>query len=267
MGSEILKRLVLRAREEYPAFVGVVSNEELEAFIVARIPSEQLDESVRVEDLMLACACVKGLRAAHDTLWEIATPDVDRAYARIRPPLTPHEARHVVLDRLLIAPEGGAPRIGAYRGESEIVAFVRSAASRTLLNIANGRPPSESLEDVILRARPVEVPDQDIAYIQRTHQNEVRAAMGMAFPRLAPRERALLRYAIVDQLGVDAIARMFGVPQALATGWVQAAREKYELRVQNHLAERLRVSDRRLVSASRYVSSQIDVTLARTFGA
>lgn len=263
----VLQRLIARARNEHPAF-GVVSDDELSEFVLARVPEERInarDESlVLIEDLLLACACVKGVRAAHDALWEAAAPDVDRAYARIRPnSLTPAEARNAVLDRLLVAPEGGVARIALYKGEGSLAAFVRSVATRLLLNAASGKKGPEPLEESILRVTPAADADPELQLVKKRYLSEFKSAFAAVANTLEPRERALLRYAIVEELTVDTIGRMYGVHRATAARWVQAAREKLELRVKKHLAERLRVSDRDLASAARCVTSQLDLSLAR----
>lgn len=262
----LLQRLIERARREHPSFAGAIPNDELEAFILARIPVEALDESTRAEDLLLACACARGLRAAHDALWELGSPDVDRAHARIRPPITREEARQLVFDRLLVAPDGGAARIATYKGEGEIVSFIRSVATRALLNIVSGKKGPEPLEESILRVTAAQDPDPELQLIKKTHLQELKTSFNLAVATLEPRERALLRYAIVEELGVDAIGRMYGVHRATAARWVQAAREKLELRVRKHLGERLRVSDKDLASAARLVRSQLDLSLARALG-
>jgi RNA polymerase sigma-70 factor, ECF subfamily len=264
MDRAILARLTARARAAWPAF-GAVSAAELEAFLVARVNAERPDESVLAEDLLLACACAKGVRAAHDALWASTTPDIDRAYARIRPPITSNEARHVVLDRLLVVPEGGAARIGQYTGERELLAFVRGLATRALLGIASGEKGPPSLEDSFLRTPASGAEgDPELVRVRKAYFAELRAAFGIAAAMLDPRERALLRYAAVEDINVHAIGLMYGVPRAIAVNSLRAAREKLELRVKKHLGERLRVSDRDLASAGRCVSTQLDLALART---
>jgi RNA polymerase sigma-70 factor (ECF subfamily) len=260
MDRGALARLVRRARSEWPA-LGEVTDAELEAFILARFRLEHLDDSVPAEDLLLACACARNVRAGHDALWELAEADVNQAYARIRPPITPNEARQLVFDRLLVPPEGGVARIGQYGGEGSLAGFVRSFATRTFLNVANGRKALETLEEAILRDRQGIEPE--LAALKKSHLTEFRVAITLTVASLTPRERELLRYAVAEDIGVKSLGRMYAVPRATAVEWLQAAREKLELRARQNLGERLRVSDRDLANAVTYVTRQLDLALAR----
>lgn len=260
MDRGALARLVKRARSEWPA-LGSVTDAELEAFILARFRLEHLDDSVPAEDLLLACACATNVRAGHDALWESAEADVNQAYARIRPPITPSEARQLVFDRLLVPPDGGVARIGQYGGEGSLAGFVRSFAARTFLNVANGRKALETLEEAILRDRQGIEPE--LAELKKSHLNEFRVAITLTVASLTPKERELLRYAVAEDIGVKSLGRMYAVPRATALEWLNAAREKLELRARQNLGERLRVSDRDLASAVAYVSRQLDLALAR----
>jgi RNA polymerase sigma-70 factor (ECF subfamily) len=130
-----------------------------------------------------------------------------------------------------------------------------------LLGVASGRKGHDSLEDVILRSNDELAPE--IELLRKSHLTEFRASLSLALATLDPRERALLRYAIVEALGIATLGRMYGVSRATAASWLQAAREKLELHVTQNLGERLRVSDRSLVSAVRYITSQLDRSLTR----
>jgi RNA polymerase sigma-70 factor (ECF subfamily) len=260
MDRGALARLVERARRQWPA-LGAVTNAELEAFILARFPLEHLDDSVPAEDLLLACACASNVREGHDALWELAEADVNQAYARIRPPLTPSEARQLVFDRLLVAPEGGVARIGQYGGEGTLAGFVRSFAARTFLHVANGRRTLETLEEALLRDRAGLEPE--LAALKKSYLKEFGVAIKLTVASLTPKERELLRYAVAEDVGVTVLGRMYSVSRGTAADWLQAAREKLELRARQNIGERLRVPDRDLANAIAYVSRQLDLALAR----
>lgn len=266
MGREILPRLCARARKAWPE-LGAIDDAELAAFIRARVPDERLDDDVRAEDLLLAHACAKGTRAAHDALQALSEPDIDRAHARIRPPLTLAQARLMVWSHLLDAPEGGAARIALYKGERELTAHVRALANRLILERVSGdKRASSSLEDAILdsSAGASLALDPDHQRVKQTYLPGLRATLAYTLSSLAPRERALLRDAIVERHDEDALALMYATSREAVAAAIAAARDKLEYLLKNRLAERMRVSDRDHASLVGCVARQLDAALSRT---
>jgi len=266
MGREVLPRLCARARKAWPE-LGAIVDAELEAFIRARVPDERLDDDVRAEDLLLAHACAKGTRAAHDALQALSEPDIDRAHARIRPPLTLAQARQMVWSHLLDIPEGGAARIALYKGERELAAHVRALANRLILERVSGDKRASSLEDAILHSSAgasALAPDQQ--RVKQTYLPGLRATLAYTLSSLAPRQRALLRDAIVERHDEDALALMYATSREAVVEAIAAARDKLEYLLKNRLAERMRVSDRDHESLVGCVARHLDGALSRTRG-
>jgi RNA polymerase sigma-70 factor len=269
MPGALLSRLCARARAEWPE-LGVVRDAELEAFMLARIPAERLDLDVRAEDLLLACACAKGILAAHDLLRERIEGDIDRVHTRIRPPISLPQARQLIEKRLFTVPEGGVAMIALYKGDIDLAGYVRNVTSRVLLGLASRtkqRP--DSIEDCILQAvapNTARSPtDADLERVMRNYLAGLRVAMTHAVASLDPRERALLRYAIVDQLGPEALGLMYAVSAETMATWLRAARAGLEFRLKHRVAERLRVADRDHGILVRFVSTQLDVLFKPLF--
>ncbi len=267
MGREVLPRLCARARKAWPE-LGAIVDAELEAFIRARVPDERLDDDVRAEDLLLAHACAKGIRAAHDALQALSEPDIDRAHARIRPPLTLAQARQMVWSHLLDIPEGGAARIALYKGERELAAHVRALTNRLILErVSDDKRAWSSLEDAILHSPAgASALDPDHQRVKQTYLSGLRATLAYTLSSLAPRQRALLRDAIVERHDEDALALMYATSRDAVGEAIAAARDKLEYLLKNRLAERMRVSDRDHASLVAFVARQLDAALSRTRG-
>ncbi|MBX3203695.1 MAG: hypothetical protein KF764_01440 [Labilithrix sp.] len=266
MGREVLPRLSERARRASPE-LGSVTDAELEAFVTARVPDARLDDDVRVEDLLLACACAKGARAAHDALQARSQPDIDRAHARIHPPITQAEARQLVWRHLLDRPEGGAARIALYKGETELVGWVRALANRLLLAVVSGAKPTPALEDAILLHAGGSAAlslDPELERVKQTYLAGLRATLKYTLTSLDARERALLRDAIVERHGLDALSLMYATPRDAIAAAISEARDKLEYRFKNRLVERMKVSDRDHASLVTCVATQLDAALSRT---
>ena len=265
---EVFPRLLKRARIAWPQ-LGTVGDAELEAFVRARVM--WLDDEVRIEDLLLVCACAKGVRSAEDAIQELFGEEIERAHKRIKPPITLAQARHLVISRLLAIPEGGAARIALYRGDADFGAWMRNAINRTLLETAStGRvAQNDSLEDAILKrevASPILALDPELQRVKRNFMAGLRLSLMHTINSLDARERALLRNAIVDGLDAPSLVLMYGLTaEELRTALV-SAKDKLEYRVRNALAERMRISDRDHASLTRLVATQLDASLAKALG-
>lgn len=266
MDRELFSRLVKQARIEWPE-LGTVTNEELEAFVRARVPANALDERTPVDDLLLVCACAKGVRDAEDAIHEAFNEDVDRAHARIRPPITLVAARHLVFRRLLAIPEGGAARIAIYRGDTDLASWMRNAINRTLLEAASQtKPPPDALEEAILRKEspnPIVPLDPELARVKANFMAGLKLTMMHSLSTLEPRERAQLRNAIIDGLDAPSLGLMYGLHPDDMRAELILAREKLEYRVRNGLVERMRISDKDHATLGRLVKMQLDASLAK----
>jgi RNA polymerase sigma-70 factor len=265
MAADLLARLCREAREEWPelAFIPLA---ELEAFILARVPIDRLNADVRAADLLLAYACARGVLAAQDALHELTEEEIERVHLRIRPPVSVQHAQRHVYGRLFTVVEGGVARIALYRGDIDIVGYVRNVASRELLALASSaarRP--ESVEDHILQVQPATPVDPHLERVKQNYRAGLRLAITDSLTGLEPRERALLGYAVIEQVGVDALALMYAVHPVTMGAKLQSARERFEFRIKHRLAERLRIPQRDHLALVGFVKVQLDRLFAPLF--
>lgn len=265
MDRELFSRLVKEARIEWPE-LSTVTNAELEAFVLARV--ERLDERTPVADLLLVCACAKGVRDAEDAIHEHFAEEIDKAHTRIRPPISQAQARHLVFRRLLSIPEGGAARIAIYRGDTDLSSWMRNAINRTLLEAASQtKPPPDAIEEAILRkesASPIAPLDPEIARVRANFSAGLKLTLMHSFGWLEARERAVLRNAIIDGLDATSLGLMYGIHADDMRAEIILTREKLEYRVRNGLVERMRISDKDHATLGRLVKMQLDAALAKS---
>ncbi|MBX3231328.1 MAG: hypothetical protein KIT84_10320 [Labilithrix sp.] len=269
MDRAVVSRLVKRARRRWPE-LGAVTDAELEAFVRARVPPDTREDDVRIEDLLLVCACAKGVRSAEDAMHELFAGEIDRAHARTRPPISAVQARHLVFKRYLAIAEGGAARVALYRGDSDFASWMRNAINRTLLETASqARPPPDSIEDGLLKkeAAPIAALDPEIQRVKQNYLPGLRLALTHTLSSLEARERALLRNAIVDGLDASSLGLMYGMTIEETRAVLGAARERLLHRLRQGLAERMRVSDRDHAALARFVSAQLEAALAKALEA
>src|SRR5262249_50772170 len=103
--------------------------------------------------------------------------------------------------------------------------------------------------------------DPETAYLKRHYKDELRAAFTSAIEQLGADERRILRYAVIEQLSIDEIARLEQVHRATAARHVTRARAELVEQTRRILRSRLRVDAQQLVSILHLIESQLDVSI------
>jgi RNA polymerase sigma-70 factor len=175
-----------------------------------------------------------------------------------------------VWNRLLHIPAGGAARIALYKGETELVAWLRAFANRFFLALVSqpkASPPA--LEDAILlhsAGNATLALDPELVRVKQSYLPGLRATLGHTLTSLEARERALLHEAIVEQEGLVSLSLLYAMPREALVSVLDGARAKLEYRVKNRLGERMKISDRDHASLVRCLGIQLDAALSRTKG-
>jgi len=247
-----------RARAAWPALE--VPEEAFAAWLADRAG----DAPLHVEDLYLACACARGdakaLRAFDETFAdEFAT--LRRRFSYL--PQGADDVRQIVHEKLFV---GERPRIADYSGRGELRSWLRVAILRVLLNATTRETREVPIADELFLAVP-EPTDPESIHLRRAHAEAFKASFDDAVEQLDARSKNILRYALVDRLGIDAIASLYAIHRATAARWVGAAKDELGAKLREALKARLRVSDSDLVSIVRSLQSQLDMTLSGYFGA
>lgn len=216
------------------------------------------------DDTALAKACADGDEEARRAFTERFGPEIDRVQARFARRIDKDDARQLVFSRLFVS-EGATPaRIGAFRGEGSLGAFVRAVALRALLNAVEKKT-EDPLADSMLEALagPPNANDPETAVRHAEQTRLVKDAFEAASRRLEPRERAILRYALVEGASIDAIGGLYGVHRATAARWLEAAKESLGRAMKEALGEGTKgaAKDREGLHAS--IASHLDLSIER----
>jgi RNA polymerase sigma-70 factor (ECF subfamily) len=251
-----------RARAAHPQLG--VDDVELMRFAGARIaaddPGAELDKR-NVEDLYLACACARGDRIALTTLEDVTLPIVMRGLARIAPSDDARgELIQMLREQMLVAREG-APGIAGYDGRAPLAIWLRVCAARLGMRHVAREQRNESLEDEHLDQLAPGVPDPELAYLQQHYGAQFRAAFRDAVASLPPRERNLLRHAVIDGLGIDQIAAIYHVHRATAARQLKQTRTALVATTRERMRIALGIGETELDSIFRVLVSMADVTL------
>lgn len=219
-------------------------------------------EAMHTDDLYLACGCVAGEPAALAGFEELCGGALAAAIASAGvSPSDRADLAQIVRQRLLVAPEGGKPRIASYSARGSLHAWVRVVATREALRML-----SRELREVPAGGHEIETmmaseDDAEVRYLKRLYREEFKAAFHAAVEALDARTRLLLRQHTVDGLGIDQLAVIYAVHRATAARWIQAARQEVFSGTQRELTRRLRLNKAELASVIRLIQSQLDVTL------
>ena len=242
------------ARRTYPQLPGdEVACARFAAFVAARVPDGEL-ASRHVADLYLAWACEQGDREALATFEHDIAPVVERALGTFA---DRREVMQQLRERMLVDQRG----IAAYDGRAPLTVWLRVCATRIGLREQAKTKRDEPLDDRRLDELAPGVPDPELAYLKRVYGASFREAFDGAVASLAPRERNLLRLAVLDGLGIDQLAAIFHIHRATAARRLKQARETLVLATRDRMRIALAISPSELESILRMIRSLADITL------
>jgi RNA polymerase sigma-70 factor (ECF subfamily) len=259
-----LRCYVQSAKQRWPEF-GI---EELEFVRYAgrHARDGQLQPALHAADLLLACACSKGLDSGILAFQRELGPVIDRVLSHRKASAdVAADARQIIQERLLVGDpsRGVVPKIDAYLGAGPLRSWVATTAATTLLSMrrAAGRR-REQPEDSGGAALGERV-DPELDHLKLRYKPEVEQALVEALEQLDARERTLLRLHLGERLSIDALGSMYSVNRATAARWVAAARRALVKNALEGLGKRLRLSETECNSLLALVRSQLDISLVR----
>jgi RNA polymerase sigma-70 factor (ECF subfamily) len=225
-------------------------------YVTSRIALDDVDK-LHAGDLYLSVACASGDARA------IAL--VDEQYIATLAFALPSYIRPVAEDviqlvrlRFLIGEDGRPPRIGDFDGSARLATWLRVAAIRIAISLHRKQHRETAIDDVDAVA---DAPDPELALLQRQYGAEFRAAFRHAFVSLAARERNLLRHHIIDCLGIDGIAALYGVHRATAARWLARARDTLIKRLRRELLARLKIDRKQLDGVLAMLQGKLELSL------
>ena len=160
--------------------------------------------------------------------------------------------------RFLVGEPPRAPRIAEYDGSASLATWLRVAAVR--IAISSFRKVAREAPDDGIEAI-ADAPGPELDLLQQRYGSEFRAAFQAGFARLVPRDRNLLRQQVLDRLGIDRIAALYGIHRATAARWVAQARERLIAGVRGELQARLQIDADQLDSIFQLLQSKLEITV------
>lgn len=259
----LLEAATSAAKSRWPELE--VSAEELASYAGARAlrraTLEQI-EALRWDDLLIACACVRGERAALLVFERMVA-----AAARIATQSFPVtdlelELRQELWLRLLVKTSAeDRPRLLDYAGRGPLAAWLRVTAARAAFNMVRGKVPSVDVAQAL--ADRSETIDLELRFVQLTYRDQFISCFREAFASLEPRARTLLRWHLVDDVGLEAIARHYRVNRSSVTRWISQARDQMVERTIQGLHQKVGASGAELDSLVRALRNNLDASISQ----
>lgn len=176
------------------------------------------------------------------------------------------DALQRVREKLLVGGEDGRPRLLEFRAQGALRAWVRVVGVREHLMAQRSRQVERSLGDAVLAAVPDPADDPALAYLRHHYRDALAAALATAIAALEPRDRALLRYSLIDGLRLDEIGAIYGTHKSTISRWLTRARARLWRQICAALEERAGIEASALESLLLAVRSGLDLSFERLLG-
>jgi RNA polymerase sigma-70 factor (ECF subfamily) len=212
----------------------------------------------RADDIALAILACRGDAGAIAEIKRLLDREVE--LTALRTSATPEQANDVKgeLGRILF---GGA--LHDFAGRAALKSYISVIATRELVKTVQRGRRESPVADEQLFAMLSNLDDPELEVLRGRFHESVAVGLRAALAKLADRDRALLRYQLVDGWNVDRVGALYGVHRATAARWVAAARETLGQLLRDEIATTLSIPITEVDSIVRLVQSRIDVSLAR----
>ncbi len=267
-GSELeaaLEQALERAVEAWPGVA--LAPERFAAALAERVdPHGDLGDalaSLHASDVYLACACAEGRRAAIDAF--------ERVHLQaLRPALAGLGATAGAIDDVLARLRArlltsNSPAIAQYRGHGELAGWLKVIAVREALAMLR-RDRHVPADDDEIEALLAPDDDPELELMRQRYSEAFRRAFEAALAELDTKDRNVLRFHLVERLGIDRIGAIHGVHRSTAARWLADIRERLYRSTRRHLMDALHVGSTELDSILRAIRSRLDASIGRHLG-
>lgn len=260
-----LVRLVDVARAAWPEL------ELAPARFVARLAelaesSIEQAERLYVAELWLALAASDGDRlaqAAFET--KVMRPVLERARRRGSSDADIDDVAQRLRVQLLVAADGHAPALLGYAGRAPLERWLAVAVARTLEHARRDAARTAALDDdAVMQDALASSTDLEHGLLRAEARDALALALRRAIAELDGEDRALLRLHVTDQLGLDELARLYGVHRATAARRLERARRELGRHTRRLLATELALPPWEVESLVRVVRSSFR-SLVKTY--
>lgn len=218
--------------------------------------------SLVVEDLYLACACVRGLPGAveaFDAQWLSRVPDYVRHIDRS--PGFCEEILQQLRERLLVRRADGPARIADYSGRGALASWLRVAAVRAALNHRASPHEARRLDDAAMVDELTTDASPELDVLRARYAGAMTEALKRAVAALAPEQRVILRMYFAAGHSTEQIATILRVNRSTAARRLVAARKAVFDETHRFLRAGLPIETSEFASLAGALHDQLNVSL------
>lgn len=233
---------------------------ELAREVVAKSAGESA-EPVDAGELYLACACADGVQAAGRVLARDYLPAVKRRLARMGLAAADiDEVGQRVCERLLeTGPDGAGARLVRYALQGRLRSLM--VVTATHIAVDGFRRAGREKDDQQALLELAGAPDPRSELMRRQGQAVFKTAMESGLEALDPRARTVLRFHLIDGLGLDEIADYYQVHRVTVSRWLASARTAIVERAREVARSKFGLSETEFDAA--YTGSELGLSLER----
>jgi RNA polymerase sigma-70 factor (ECF subfamily) len=254
---------IAQARDAWPGVA--IDDDEIMRWVSARLDDDTSLDTLRIDELYLACGCAAGDVQALVHFRDRFTRAIAHAVSKMVPASMVDDGVQRVLVKLLVGSPERPPTIATYGGRGKLSTWIQVVARREASNTRRAAQAGdrahaafEALCDVAADGEPGAPPQLKHAY-----RAAFKGSFHHALAALSARERNLLRYECVDRLTLDEIANIYRVNRSTVARWRAACRERLFAMTRRAFNEQLGIVDDEFGSVVRLIESQLDVSLRR----
>jgi RNA polymerase sigma-70 factor (ECF subfamily) len=216
-------------------------------------------------DVYLVVGCLANLPAAFEAFEASQMSVVDRVVRKVGGTADDvDEVKQHVRTVALVA-KAGVRGLAGYRGDGPLASWIRVVAMREAYRRLRARKASpESADDHLFELVAAADPEADAEELtmKESYREQFRAAFRAAVAALPRRERAALRFNVVEGLSIDELAAMYSVHRATVARWIAHAREEVLRATRTAMMTELGVAESELASIFRLIDSRLDASIA-----
>jgi RNA polymerase sigma-70 factor (ECF subfamily) len=161
---------------------------------------------------------------------------------------------------------GDAPKIGSFRGQGPLGAWVQVCAVRLALRLGAARERLVGQDTSLLEGLVSQEADQELLAAKSQYRDAFQAALEECFMAMPTRQKTLLRMHFLDGMSIDEMGQVFHVHRATIARWLLAIRREVLEQISRKISLDLRTSSSEFRSMVRLVSPDVRLSLHRILG-
>ncbi len=224
--ADLSTQLEQRLQQALAAFPGVRLEAEFVGATLGRSLAGAAAESLDAVslDVVLAAAALAGDVRAVALFDAVVVSEAKQAAQHLRAGASfADELAQQLRQRMLSPP---APKLADYAGRGSLKKWLRASAMRLGINLASaeGRHRTDGDDDEALGQLQASAASPELAVVKAETAALVTEALRLAFSKLSPKERNLLRLYFLDGVSSTQLAKTYGTHRVTVTRWLATAR-------------------------------------------